>query len=140
MGREVHSHVFYIIAASLVSLNKALVLSLSIVGSYYFDLIPIHSFLLLQLVSFPIIWGICQCLLHCIFMSLVLCVKICLSHFCVVLIVQGLNLCRPFCSCLNLLCQSFSGINSLHHVFSASCHEIQYQFQIQLVFDLPRVG
>ena len=32
-GREVHSHVFYIMAASLVSLNKALVWSLSIVGS-----------------------------------------------------------------------------------------------------------
>ena len=37
-----------------------------------FDLIPIQSFLLLPLVSFPIIWGICQCLLHCRFVSLVL--------------------------------------------------------------------
>ena len=32
-GREVHSHVFYIMAASLVSLNKAPVLSLSTVES-----------------------------------------------------------------------------------------------------------
>ena len=32
-GRQVHSHVFYIMAASLVSLNKAPILSLSIVGS-----------------------------------------------------------------------------------------------------------
>ena len=32
-GREVHSHVFYIMATSFVSLNKAPVLSLSIVGS-----------------------------------------------------------------------------------------------------------
>ena len=32
-GREIHSHVFYIMAASLVSFNKAPVLSLSIVGS-----------------------------------------------------------------------------------------------------------
>ena len=31
-GREVHSHVFYIMVASLVSLNKAPVLSLSTVG------------------------------------------------------------------------------------------------------------
>ena len=71
-GREVHSHVFYIMAASLVSLNKAPVLSLSTVGSYCFDLNPIQSFLLLLLVSFPIIWGICQCLLHCRFVLLVL--------------------------------------------------------------------
>ena len=34
-----------------------------------FDFISIHSFLLLQLASFPIIWGICQCLLHCRFVS-----------------------------------------------------------------------
>ena len=32
-GREVHSHVFYIMVASIVSFNKAPVLSLSIVGS-----------------------------------------------------------------------------------------------------------
>ena len=32
-GREVHSHVFYIMAASLVSFTKVLVLSLSIIGS-----------------------------------------------------------------------------------------------------------
>ena len=37
-GREVHSHVFYIMAASLVSLNKAPVLSLSIVRSQFFTL------------------------------------------------------------------------------------------------------
>ena len=69
-----------------------------------------------------------------------LCVKRCLSHFCVVLTVQGLNLCRPFCSFLDLLCRPFPGISSLHHVFNISCREIQYQFQIQLVFDLPHVG
>ena len=32
-GREVHSHVFYIMAANLVSLNNAPILSLSTVGS-----------------------------------------------------------------------------------------------------------
>ena len=32
-GREVHSHVFYIMAVSLTSLNKASVLSLLTVGS-----------------------------------------------------------------------------------------------------------
>ena len=68
------------------------------------------------------------------------CVKSFLSHFCVMQIVQGLNLCRPFYSFLDLLCWSFLGINSLHHVFNISCREIQYQFQIQLFFDLPRVG
>ena len=73
-GREVHSHVFYIMAASLVSLNKVPVLS---------DLILIQSFLLLQLVSFPIIRGICQCLLHCRFVSLVfLCQKLPKSLLC----------------------------------------------------------
>ena len=140
-GREVHSHVFYIMAASIVSLNKAPILSLSTIGSQYFDLISIQSFLLLQLVSFPIIWGICQCLLHCRFVSLVLfCVKIFLSHFCVMLTIQGLNLCRRFCSFLDLLCWPFPGIISLHHVFNGPCHEILYQFHIQLVFELPCVG
>ena len=33
---------------------------------------PDSKFLLLQLVYFPIIWGICQCVLHCKFVSLVL--------------------------------------------------------------------
>ena len=34
------------------------------------------------------------------------------------LTIQGLNLCRPFCSFLDLLCQPFPGIRSLHYVFS----------------------
>ena len=68
------------------------------------------------------------------------CIKSCLSHFCVVLTIQGLKLCWPFCSCLDLLCRPFLGISSLHHVFGGPCSEIQYQFQIQLVFDLPLVG
>ena len=37
-GREVNSRVLYIMVASLVSLNKALVLSLSIVGFYFLAL------------------------------------------------------------------------------------------------------
>ena len=67
-------------------------------------------------------------------------VKICLSYFCVMLTIQGLNLCRPFCSYLDLLCRPFPGISSLHRVFGGPCHEIMYQFHIQLVFELPRVG
>ena len=34
------------------------------------------------------------------------------------LTIQGLNLCRPFCSFLDLSCRPFPGIISLHHVFS----------------------
>ena len=48
------------------------------------------------------------------------CVKSCLSHFCVMLTIQGLNPCWPFCSCLDLLCWPFPGISSLDHVFSIS--------------------
>ena len=58
------------------------------------------------------------------------CVKIFLSHFCVMLVVQGLNLCRSFYNYLDLFCWPFPGINSLHHVFEGPCHEIMYQFQI----------
>ena len=106
----------------------------------FFDLIRIQSFYssnwsLFQLYGESVNVSYIAYLFHWSF-----CVKIFLSHFCVMLIVQGLNLSRPFCSCLDLLCQPFPNISSLHHVFSSPCCEIQYQFQIQLVFDLPRVG
>ena len=44
-GREVHSHVFYIMAASVFSLYKAPFLSLSTVGSLYFLPYPDSKFL-----------------------------------------------------------------------------------------------
>ena len=72
--------------------------------------------------------------------TLYFCVKFCPSHFFVVVTIQGLNLCWPFCSFLSLLCRPFPGISSLHHVFGGPCHEILYQSQIQLVCDLPHVG
>ena len=43
-GREVHSHVFYIMGASIVSLNKAPILSLSTVGSQFLTLSQFRVF------------------------------------------------------------------------------------------------
>ena len=110
---------FYILAASLVSLNKAPVLSLSTVGSQCFDLNPIQSFLLLQLVSFPIIWGICQRLLHCRFVSLVLlCQKLPKSL-----------LCRAHCSRIKTFVVHFAvaltfcvghSLVSIHYIMSSA--------------------
>ena len=72
----------------------------------------------------PIIWGICQCLLYCRFVPLVLSCQnmpkslLCCAHR------SRTNLCWTFYSCLDLLCRPFPGINSLHHVFSTPCREI----------------
>ena len=58
------------------------------------------------------------------------CVKICLSDFCAVLTVQGLNLCRSFCSFLDLLRQPFLGLSSLHLILGGSCHKTLYHLLI----------
>ena len=133
---EFHSNVFYVIEASLVSLNKALVLSLSTVGSQFLTLSQFRVF------TPPV--GFFSNYMRNISMSPTL--QICVigsfvsKATCVMFTVQGLNLCRPFCSCLDLLCQPFLGISSLHHVFSGPCRKILCQFHIQLVFELPHVG
>ena len=89
---------------------------------------PDSEFLLLWLVCFSIIWGICQCLLHCKFVSLVsLCQNIpksllCHAHY------SRINLFHPFCSFLDLFCQTFPGISLLHPVFDGPCSKTLFQF------------
>ena len=137
--REFHSHVFYIMSASLVSLNKAPVLIPSTVGSQFLNLsrfivfsplVGLFSNYMGNLSMSPtlqiyIVGHLCQNLPKSL---------LCRAHY------SRKNLCRPFCSFLDL----FVGhsLVSIHYIMSSVVLvvKIMYQFQIQLVFDLPRVG
>ena len=130
---------FYIMAASLVSLNKAPVLSLSLVGSRFLTLS--------QFKVFSSIWSLFQLYGESVNVSYIaelhrcfLCAKNFLHHFSCHAHCSRINLCHLFYSFLEFFCWPFLGIISLHHVFGGPCSNFFFQFQIQSIFDLPRVG